>query len=739
MRSSSFSSQPQRQQLLWLLWFLSYTTIFTLVSSFSAEEDASNNRPVPSVSPTRIFYFDDRSEAVTPTTTQYPSSRPSNTAVATPSPTKKPTQSPTKKPTHSSAQRLTQSQSDDPDSLSGFELVNFGENLPPNRLPLDICQGDCDNHRDCAKGLYCLQREPFQEVPGCVTGESDATATSYCAEAEPGRLVDYGGTPPLTHSSLGECQGDCDNDGDCKGDLICFQRDENWTVPGCWFRFGDQDNSKTDYCIVATRTDPPYFLPIPTPPPSHPANQLPLGICQGDCDYHWDCAKGLYCSTREPFEVAPGCANVELDATTTSYCVEVDPGKLVDYGGTPPLTHSSLGECQGDCDNDGDCGDGLICFQRDENETVPGCWFGDQDDSKTDYCIVATPTDPPYFLPTPPPDIVTYRPENTPDPTQVPVTNAPVTPMDSLSSTLLTFCVIADVPYYDDEKVFLPTQLATQMEGCEFLVHLGDIMRGEVSCDEEHYTTIKNIMLESKLPAFIVPGDNEWNDCGDESEIEDAWVLWNTHLMHLENNWNHTLDVIRQPDYEENFYFIRKRVLIVGLNIVGGRVHDADEWTSRLLGEVDWVLQIVTMNVLQNNNVDGIIIMAHAKPTNENQIFFNPLRDFIHDELRDEVPVMYLHGDGHSFVHTPNFYNQANYVRIQHEGGVRDPVLKILADPQKLGPQVYDAFQYDQQLHLKEERALATGAQNQQRTGTAENHVKSGTEKTFLRHVASNG
>jgi hypothetical protein len=272
--------------------------------------------------------------------------------------------------------------------------------------------------------------------------------------------------------------------------------------------------------------------------------------------------------------------------------------------------------------------------------------------------------------------------------------------MDLTSSTLLTFCVIADVPYYDDERVFLPTQLASQMEGCEFLVHLGDIMRGEVSCEEEYYTTIKDIMLESKVPAFIVPGDNEWNDCGNQLEREDAWDLWSTHLMRLENNWNHTLDVIRQPEYEENFYLIRKRTLIFGLNIVGGRVHDANEWRLRLSGEVNWVRQIIIMNVQQNNNVDGIIIMAHAKPSPNNRRFFNPLKNFIHSQLKNEIPVMYLHGDGHSFVHTPNFYNQPNFVRIQHEGGVRDPVLKILADPQKLGPQVYDAFQYDQQLHL---------------------------------------
>ena len=47
-----------------------------------------------------------------------------------------------------------------------------------------------------------------------------------------------------------ECEGDCDDDSDCSGDLLCFQRDEGDTdpVPGCsgsfWLDF--------DYCYNPT-------------------------------------------------------------------------------------------------------------------------------------------------------------------------------------------------------------------------------------------------------------------------------------------------------------------------------------------------------------------------------------------------------------------------------------------------------------------------------------------------------
>jgi hypothetical protein len=51
-------------------------------------------------------------------------------------------------------------------------------------------------------------------------------------------------------------------------------------------------------------------------------------------------------------------------------------------------------------------------------------------------------------------------------------------------------------------------------------------------------------------------------------------------------------------------------------------------------------------------------------------------------------------------MYNSNFYDQPNFLAIQHEGGVRDPIMKIMADPHHLGPEVYDAFQYDRQLHF---------------------------------------
>ena len=96
-----------------------------------------------------------------------------------------------------------------------------------------------------------------------------------------------------------------------------------------------------------------------------------------------------------------------------------------------------------------------------------------------------------------------------------PVARPPVLPFVNTkdSDLITTFCVIADVPYTQIELDELPGQIASQMDGCEFLIHLGDIFIGDTECNIEDYAIIQNIMLESHVPAFVVPGDNEWNDC----------------------------------------------------------------------------------------------------------------------------------------------------------------------------------------------------------------------------------
>lgn len=153
-------------------------------------------------------------------------------------------------------------------------------------LPLGLCQGDCDVDEDCLDDLICFQRSFVESVPGCA-GQGfpsydycimnpDATTSSpttqllltsapseapfgfVVAAAEeqstdlPSQAPSVDGTLPLlatVHKQkdepLGHCEGKCNSDDDCEGDLICMDRDSEDEVPGC-----AGDPRKADnYCV----------------------------------------------------------------------------------------------------------------------------------------------------------------------------------------------------------------------------------------------------------------------------------------------------------------------------------------------------------------------------------------------------------------------------------------------------------------------------------------------------------
>ena len=102
---------------------------------------------------------------------------PSNSPSATSSDA--PSASPSKKP---SAQSVGGENESPTAQSKALNLTNLGW-MP--KLPLGVCQGDCDVDSDCQPGLRCFQRDfPNQTVPGCKGGENESTLTDYCVVNE---------------------------------------------------------------------------------------------------------------------------------------------------------------------------------------------------------------------------------------------------------------------------------------------------------------------------------------------------------------------------------------------------------------------------------------------------------------------------------------------------------------------------------------------------------------------------
>jgi hypothetical protein len=156
--------------------------------------------------------------------------------------------------------------------------------------------------------------------------------------------------------------------------LNCFQPSEDEAVPGC----PNPSNRKT--CI---QPDPGTLVLMGEN--WDPAENFPLGECEGDCDYDDDCdvrkceriqreffyitfyptylvttpcvAKqwGLNCYQREGTDdLVPGCSGTGFNVK--DYCYEPPTGVLVLMGDNgDPAANFPLQPCQGDCDSDIEC------------------------------------------------------------------------------------------------------------------------------------------------------------------------------------------------------------------------------------------------------------------------------------------------------------------------------------------------------------------------------------------------
>ena len=252
-------------------------------------------------------------------------------------------------------------------------------NLP---LPFPCPPQDCDNDSDCSGSLKCWQRNAGEKIRGCDAGGTGDEATyDYCYNDKT-VLTNQGDTTIADNGGTGaECYGDCDADSDCTGDLKCRQRDNNEKIPGC-DNGGSGDVTGYDYCHSPRTT-----LTIKGDTRVTPENSG--GECEGECDTDNDCSGSLKCWQRTGTQKIRGCdAGGSDDVSGFDYCYNVNT-VLTNQGDT--TLQSAAGEaCTGDCDSDSDCTGGLKCYERHNNEAIPGCVMGGANDIKShDYCYNA--------------------------------------------------------------------------------------------------------------------------------------------------------------------------------------------------------------------------------------------------------------------------------------------------------------------------------------------------------------
>lgn len=252
-----------------------------------------------------------------------------------------------------------------------------------------------------------------------------------------------------------------------------------------------------------------------------------------------------------------------------------------------------------------------------------------------------------------------------------------------LAAEPLSFSATGCGPYTAEEEPLLEryVDLVNRDGKSAFLVHLGDVVTGKNKrWPESQYTKVANILRKSRLPVLVVLGDNEWNDQEDPVQ---ALQFWDRNFRDFEAHWKPGIALAKQSVRKENFAFTSQGVLLVGLNIVGGRVHDAQEWQVRLQQDADWVKEQFTKHA---TDVRAAVLLAQARPTENHELFFRQLADACRTWKH---PVLYLHADGHTW-EVEKAWRAPNLLRVQTDQVGRNPPVLVTVTDDPHEPFVFD-------------------------------------------------
>ena len=240
----------------------------------------------------------------------------------------------------------------------------------------------------------------------------------------------------------------------------------------------------------------------------------------------------------------------------------------------------------------------------------------------------------------------------------------------------ITFSVTGDIPYSTAEIPILETQMANHnlYSPSEFLAHVGDLNAHDESCQEVRYLTVADLLKNLAVPAYIVPGDNEWTDCSDPAQ---AWQWWDDSFRDFEQFFCGTPQIERQAVRHENFAFVQKGVLFIGINIPNGDLGPT-ELATRLQDDADWVdFQYND----KGSQVRGAVVFGHAGPATSRDLFFD---QFVPSSAAFGKPVLYAMGNRHTWRWDQPWSSGAPNVRRMtvNRGGFEDPVqLTVTMDP----------------------------------------------------------
>jgi hypothetical protein len=274
----------------------------------------------------------------------------------------------------------------------------------------------------------------------------------------------------------------------------------------------------------------------------------------------------------------------------------------------------------------------------------------------------------------------------------------------------LTFALIGDTPYGDEQRTQFPALLDEINDDprVNMVLHAGDIKNGSSTCDDARFRDLYDLYETFRDPFVLTPGDNEWTDC---HRVAAGRYLPTERLVALRDLFyaqpTRTLGVREMPvvsqgtdgtqsehqEYVENVRFARAGVVFATAHIVGSE-NDLAPWTdlaggdrpeerlaefaARRAANLDWIGR--TFDRAEAQDAAGVLLMMQAEPVQSPG--FAAERELIVERAAEfGRPVLLVHGDEHVFEVERQYAGVPNLTRLETFGDTAMNWLRVTVDP----------------------------------------------------------
>jgi hypothetical protein len=242
------------------------------------------------------------------------------------------------------------------------------------------------------------------------------------------------------------------------------------------------------------------------------------------------------------------------------------------------------------------------------------------------------------------------------------------------ASKIVKFYAMSDGPLGIKERSRFVDQLRGLDTRSDFVVHLGDMHERQKECDHDQLQFVADTMRMNLLqPTFVLPGDNDFYECDNQAS---TWEKWTSLFVGFEDHWTRSFIVARQADRPENFVFVLKNILFIGVHIINASVQDWESWNKVVHDDAVWLEASILAHL---DEVESIVIMSHAFPHTRRYREFYDTFVRVASSSSDKF-FLYLQGDEKKFVVDHIFPSQNVFRVVLDQTGMMDPT-EITIDP----------------------------------------------------------